>query len=377
MTDKDQKNNQVKKTISHIILEGTHYEVGEYQGNLIKNNDWANKYFAGGAYDPIKSGFDSHKEIVEFYNQYLPGITDELQGFADALNLPLEKIVTYDHPYSIVNQCSHMVLLPSITKDGDLYVTRTYDWHYDDEDMRLVTTKVKGNYSHIGFSTLLTGRTDGMNSEGLCVTMAGGGAWDAEITKKKAFNFSLAIRTVLDRCNNTKQALKLLQELPVNTSTHYLIADKKGHAAIIEGFDCEYAVREINHDSKNQYLYSTNYYKSKKMKHLNKFINYYLNKMNPAREKVIDNFLSDNSPSIDRDQLISLLSKELPNGLSTPFYSEWFGNLWTMIFNVTSGEIDINMGTASANPWHTFSLENPREEKNFDVIYIDAKSGFA
>lgn len=377
MTDKNQKKNQVRKTISHIILEGTNYEVGKYQGELIKNNDAAIKYFAGGRFNHSKSGFENHKDLIEFYNQYLPGITDELQGFADALNLPLENLVTCDHPYSIVNQCSHMVLLPSITKDGDIFVTRTYDWHYDDEDMRLLTTKVKGNYSHIGFSTLLTGRTDGMNSEGLCVTMSGGGAWDAEITEKKAFNFSLAIRVILDKCSNTSQAIKLLQELPVNTSTHYLIADKKGDAAIVEGFDCEYAVREVNLDSKKQYLYSTNYYKSKKMKHLNKFVNYYLKKMNPAREKVIDNFLIENSPNIDRDQLISLLSEELPKGLSTPYYSEWFGNLWTMIFNVTSGSIDINMGTASMNPWHTFSLENPPEEKNFDVIYVDTKSGFA
>ena len=78
---------------------------------------------------------------------------------------------------------------------------------YDDEDMRLLTTKVKGMNEHFGFSTLLTGRTDGLNSKGLCVTMAGGGAWEAKLETKRAFNYAFAIRTLLDRCSSTTQAI--------------------------------------------------------------------------------------------------------------------------------------------------------------------------
>lgn len=377
MMKSEKNNNHILKTISHVILEGSPYEIGKKQGDVIKDNEKAMKYFASGAFNPEKSGFKSHSDIVEFYDQYIPGISEEFQGFADALEISIENIVPYDYPYSMVSQCSHLALLPKITQDNHVYATRTYDWHYDDEDMRLLTTKVDGKYEHIGFSTLLAGRTDGLNSKGLCVTMAGGGAWDATTKNKRAFNYAFAIRSILDNCKSTKEALKLIEEIPVNTSTHFLFVDKSGHAAIIENFDCEYDIREIDEESDKQYLYSTNYYESDKMKHLNEFVNYYLKKMNPAREAVFNNFLNNNMPNIQKSDLISLLEKNLPKGLSTPFYSEWFGNLWSIVFDVTNGELNINMGTASENPWRKFTLDAKHEEKEYEVIYKDMKSGFA
>ncbi|MEE9378279.1 MAG: hypothetical protein V3V33_09615 [Candidatus Lokiarchaeia archaeon] len=53
---------------------------------------------------------------------------------------------------SIQTNCSHFVVLPSITADNHLY-----EWKYDEEDRRFCTTKINGRIAHIGFSMLLFG----------------------------------------------------------------------------------------------------------------------------------------------------------------------------------------------------------------------------
>ncbi|MHA2279148.1 MAG: C45 family autoproteolytic acyltransferase/hydrolase [Candidatus Kariarchaeaceae archaeon] len=366
----------ITKSFSFLELIGSSYEVGKQQGLVVKDNPDALKYFTRGSFKSEISGFSSLEETLEFYESYIPGLTDEFKGFAAGAGVSIDQLVPIDFPNSIQNHCSHIVCLSSITNDKHIYVARTYDWHYDDEDMRLLITKVNGKYAHVGFSTLLSGRTDGINSEGLCVTMSGGGAWDYKLQTKRAFNYSFAIRALLDQCNTTKKAINLLEDMPANTSTHYLIADKSGHAAIVEGIDCEYAIREIDKDTDDQYLFSTNYYTSEKMQQYNKYVNSYLKSMNKMRENIITNFIDSKSPRITKKDLISLLSKGKPDGICAPYYSEWFGNLWSMVFDVTNGTVEICMGTPGYNNWEQYSLEKSKYPAKLTAKFIDQPSGF-
>ena len=157
--------------------------------------------------------------------------------------------------------------------------------------------------------------------------MAGGGAWDYQLKTKRAFNYAFAIRGLLDNCKTTREAVKMLENMPANTSTHYLISDKLGNAAIVEGIDCEYAVREINAESDEQPLFSTSYHRSKKLGRFNKYVNNYLEKINKMRDDRTTEFITKNTPNIMKDMLKELNTKEKPQGICTLHYSEWFGVL--------------------------------------------------
>ncbi|MCY3412653.1 MAG: linear amide C-N hydrolase [Candidatus Heimdallarchaeota archaeon] len=364
---------EIQKQFSLINLKGTSYEIGYQQGEFAKEHRDEVFDFAKGKFNPNKSGFDKFEDILEIHDSYIPGIIDEFQGFADALNVKIDQLTPIDYPNSLQNNCSHMVFLPETTENDHTFVARTYDWHYDDEDLRLLTTKTNEAYTHIGFSTLLTGRTEGMNEKGLCVIMAGGGAWDYPTKNTKAFNFAFGIRKILDSCNSVNQAIDTLTDLPINTSTNYLIADKNGNAVIVEGIDCEYSVREVD-DDKN-YLYGTNHYRSKDFLKYNEYVNNYLKAINSYRDRKIEEF-AENHPSISISSIQSLLSSHKPDGICTPYYSDWFGVLWSSIFDLNELTSSICLGTPNFNDWNEYTLENVSNQL-MEVKYVHFPSGFS
>ena len=354
-----------------LNLEGSSYEIGKYQGEYMKQHPDHLKFFTSGQFNLAKSSFNSPKDVLEFYNTYVPGIKEEFEGFAEGSGVRLEKIIPIDFPNGLVNNCSNIGIHPSISDDGHVILARTYDWNYDDEDMRLLSTKVNGGYRHVGFSLLLAGRGDGLNEAGLCVMMAGGGAWDYKLPKKPAMNFSFAIRSLLDRCNSTEQAVSKLLEMPVNTSTNYTIGDKSGKMVVVEGIDCEFEVRDL--DDNNQ-IYSVNDYRSEGLSEYNKYVNDYLIAMNKYRWDKIGEFFNGDS-KIKIDDLRTLLSSPKPYGLCTPHYSEFFGVLWTQIFDLTDLKMHACMGTPGYNPWEEYRV-GPMEEKIIQAKFVDSPSGF-
>ena len=75
--------------------------------------------------------------------------------------------MTWLHP-----GCSHISLLPSMTKDGRPKVARNYEFNDAFEDFNVIKTSIQGAYTHIGTSVLGLGRDDGFNEMGLAVTMS-------------------------------------------------------------------------------------------------------------------------------------------------------------------------------------------------------------
>jgi hypothetical protein len=99
----------------HIILEGTSYKVGKAQGDILKQDEEAIATFASSDLDPQVFGLKDLKEMQELYERYCPGVNDEIQGFADSLGVPAEKIFYYGASYRSPGNCSHMVALAPIT----------------------------------------------------------------------------------------------------------------------------------------------------------------------------------------------------------------------------------------------------------------------
>ena len=123
-------------------------------------------------------------------------------------------------------------------------------------------------------------------------------------------------------------------------------------------------------------MFSTNYYKEKKMLKYNEFINPWLMECNKIRERVLENVLATNNKKLTKQDLLSLLKNEIPNGLSTLFFSEWFGTLWSMLFDLKTKSVDVCFGPPSLNEYHSFSLDDPMEERVLTVKIANKQSNF-
>ncbi|MHC4798403.1 MAG: C45 family peptidase, partial [Planctomycetota bacterium] len=142
-----------KGVFQHITVEGTSCEIGRKQANILKStNKSLPNIIASHEVHPKKYGFATFRQLQNEYELACPGINAEIQGFADELGLPIEKIMFYDKSYLVQANCSHMVVLPPLTLNKHLLVGRSYEWVPEEEDLRLCTTQVKGKARHIGFS---------------------------------------------------------------------------------------------------------------------------------------------------------------------------------------------------------------------------------
>jgi len=148
-------------------LAGTSYEIGYQLGKMT------------GQIPPLKAthtrgmdGFDAEKvnEAVALFDRWCPGLTEELRGFANALEVDPERIFFYGMT-CLLPRCSQIAVLPSVSTDGKPLLARNYEFDNKAEDFCLVRTSVNGKYTHMGTSVLHFGRDDGFNEHGLAVTM--------------------------------------------------------------------------------------------------------------------------------------------------------------------------------------------------------------
>lgn len=367
-----------KGAFQHIALEGTSYEIGRKQAEILKStNESSLDVFTSGEVRPNKYGFATFKQLQNEYEVACPGINDEIQGFADELELPVEKIMFYDKSYLLQANCSHMVVLPSLTLNEHLLVGRSYEWVPEEEDLRLCTTRVEGKACHIGFSVFLFGRMEGMNERGLSLTMSAGMAagYPSEWNKKTGLGFWVIQRGILDNCRDVKDALEMLRSCTPTSNTNMLLAERNSRAALVEIYAGEMRVKEIINTSDWPYLVSTNHFTLPGMAERNHH-QVILDTSVPRAEAICSSIEGD-QPAVTRETLRRVLTEEIPNGCFGPYYSDGFGTLWSMIFDLTVGEVEICFGAPGYNPWRTFTLDNMGELREYEAIFPDKQGLFS
>lgn len=345
-----------------VVLAGTAYEVGKKQGEWLQNYPKAVQFFTSPLEGKSYPTPQEAKQLLQFFDKHCPGLNEEIQGFADALSVPAEQILYYTFSYSPGSNCSHLALLPSITSDGHIYVGRSYEWSLQD-DFRLCTTRITGKAAHLGFSLLQFGRIDGINEHGLCVTMSNG-CPQVQPTNEGC-RFWAVVRTVLDRCQSVPEALELVQSIPISFNLNLLLTDKHGEAALIEMFSSKRAIKRINSHTKEQTIWSTNHYTLPEM------IPYDQGRMwmSVARYQKMASVLKNPASKITKEQLRQLLTAPIPDGLSCHYYKDYFGTLWSMIFDLTAGTVEVCFGSPRVNGWHNFNLNGPVEVTTYPVKF--------
>lgn len=375
--------NLVNGKFQHVILEGTAYEVGKKQGEILKNDEQmrarverAISLFLSqlgvsedGKPDLETMGFRDFGKLQDFFEKYSPGLNEEIRGFADGIGVEIDEVPFYGATYHVPKNCSQVAVLSSVTNDKHVYVGRSYEWTHTEEDLRLCTTKVKGKAKHIGFSTFLFGRADGLNEHGVSVTFTGGGIFGVPL-KQKGFQNHLVIRSILDSCESVDDAMELVQKMPISGFFNLLIADRSSNAALLEFADGTRAIKRINNNSEDKCLFSTNHYTMPATMKSNE-LNCGIIGQSRKRYQLLASSLSAAS-EVKKEALRTLLSRKFPKGLCDHYYSEGFGTVWSLMFDLTSLEADVCFGAPTHNKWHSFTLNGPSGVKEYLAVFPDA-----
>jgi predicted choloylglycine hydrolase len=362
----------IKRDFQHVVVEGSHYEVGRQQGEILKRqNPGMAKWFASAKTDPRQLGFNDFEDLKTLYEEHCPGITDEIQGFADSLGVGPERLLIYSPPVYQPGNCSQFAVLSSATDDGHVYVGRSYEYHHEMNDFRLCTVRIKGKAKHTGFTEFLLARDDGMNEHGLCVTFTGGGTTKRKPTRR-GFAFFLVIRTLLDNCRTVTDALGRLERMPVGGFWSFLIADRGNNAALVQYFDGERAIKRIGPDSPEKFLFSTNHYVLPDVVKYQMYAGDWILKNSKRRYELIGAHLSRASPHIGKEDIRELLSKEIYDGVCGHYYTDYFGTLFSIIYDLTDLHTNVCFGVPTHNDWQKpFSFDDPVGVRQYLAIFPD------
>jgi predicted choloylglycine hydrolase len=359
----------------HIVLDGSGYEAGKQIAEIIGQSPNAKSFFSSAKLDVKKAGFADFDSLKAACEECCPGITDEIQGFADGLGTSPDKVPFWNgvFPSSLSTNCSQVAVLSSATKDRRVYAARSYEWTHKEEDLALFTTREKGRAKHLGFSCMLFGRYEGLNERGLVVSTTGGGIFGVPFKQRGPMNW-LVVRSLLDQCVSVDDALKRLESVPMGGYFSLMLADKQDHAALFEFADGQRSVKRITNDDPEPYVFSVNHFRQPETQEFNR-LNCGIIKHSRIRESIITKWYEANAQRISKQDIKSLFATEHPIGLCNHFYNDHFGTLWSMIFDVVQNSVDVCFSAPTHNEYRSSGLNDPTGATEYQAT-VPIKKGW-
>ena len=341
-----------------LNLEGNNYEVGYQAGKFMGENSQLRSLHTQSV-----EGFGAgdFKDAQSLFSRWCPGLNEEIQGFADALQVEAEQIYFYGMTY-LLPRCSQVALLPSMTAEQKPLLARNYEFNHEAEDFCLVKTNITGKFAHIGTSVLFFGRDDGINEHGLAVTMSSCGFPVGAMPymrepKINGLQFWAVIRALLENCRDVGEGLEYIRDMPIAYNLNLILLDQAGNTALVETVDGRLSYKKLDSTSPQQFLHATNHpvlpelipYEPKAFVHSLKRYDY------------ITGTLTDTC-KVTRDQLKHMLLSKYPEGLCSHYYEEFFGTTKSMILSPADKSIDICWGGREENGWERYQVGDTMKE---------------
>lgn len=227
----------MKRVVSDVIqFRGTHYDFGFHQGELLKNSpilparkkQWKRQAKRHFIVDAVR--------IENIFQHFSPKIWEELMGLRDALNMSTEEAVREFGGYYFEYGKSGCSIFA-----GKHYLVRNYDNDPITYEGRYVLyAPTDGGYATIGPSMQITGRTDGLNENGLTI----GYNFINRLRSDDGFVCNMIARLVLENCGTVDEAIDFLKEIPHRHSFSYVLTDRTGKHRIVEASAREVSVRD-------------------------------------------------------------------------------------------------------------------------------------
>ncbi|WP_226579820.1 C45 family autoproteolytic acyltransferase/hydolase [Halobacillus litoralis] len=165
-------------------------------------------------------------EGIKQLQTFAPHIIEELQGVADGLGWSLKKTAARfagcNLPCSLAMGCSSFI--------DKRFAVRNYDFSPDCYDHRLTLIQPDKAFASAGTSLHIVGRHEGVNEKGLFTALH----FVNNKGAKEGFAATMIVRIVLDKCENTQQAITLLKKLPHAWNYNYSLSDQHGDMAVVE-----------------------------------------------------------------------------------------------------------------------------------------------
>jgi len=73
---------------------------------------------------------------------------------------------------------------------------------------------------------------------------------------------------------------------------------------------------------------------------------------------------------VSKESIRGLLSTPVPEGVAMQHYSSGLGTIWSMIFDITAGTVDVCFGGPSSprNRWRTFGLHDTAGTTDYPAV---------
>ncbi|MGM7681440.1 C45 family autoproteolytic acyltransferase/hydrolase [Cytobacillus sp. Hm23] len=239
--------------VRHVKIKGSNFYIGKKLAEIGYNNHRALPYPATTKY----------KYQLEYFKNNYPILLDRIQGATDYFSNVNVEDNSYDFSSFVYSSglpgCSVVFYPPTTTENGSPIVSRNFDFATgtisgeipaDDEKPAFANPYILELHPDEGYSSLcvsgydmLSGVLDGINSEGLVVTLL---ADDDAISHypieptyqpQVGLNELQILRLLLDTCANIEEAKKALymnKHYYTLYPLHFLIADKHGNSFVWE-----------------------------------------------------------------------------------------------------------------------------------------------
>ncbi|MCJ7422799.1 C45 family autoproteolytic acyltransferase/hydrolase [Candidatus Bathyarchaeota archaeon] len=209
------------------VLKGTYYEMGHKYGALLFKHGKHGFRISEQPDEKLKFGKESEAEVRRVF----PEILEEIRGFADACHARYEDVSAFILSIGAFKAEPQMCSVFAASNDSDVIFGRNYDFYYSfKKETESCLACPNDGYWSIGTSDVFIGREDGVNEKGLATAMTG---VDSE-GNKPGISFILALRCVLDKCANVKEAVKTLSNAHFTSTYNFLLADKTADVAVVE-----------------------------------------------------------------------------------------------------------------------------------------------
>ena len=251
----------------HLRLKGDHYEMGVKRGKIFNRG----KISFPLQLDDFQLEHGKQSEIV--LRKFFPEVCEEIRGVSDTIGADYLHFISWMLcmgccMYNLENNIPVEIrgcTAFAYSKDGRMIYGRNNDLppYLRDGSKSEIYSPKNGNRFNITTSSFINGE-EGLNEYGLAVAMT---FVMTDLKKIRAgFNSCFIVRYLLEKANNTEQAISLLMDLPVASNCNILLADKDGRMAVVECTPTVKNIREAEPFDNGRIVCTVNSFVSDKMK---------------------------------------------------------------------------------------------------------------
>lgn len=337
----------------HSRLTGNYYEMGRKRAKAFQKKNLI--FPCRLDVFQLEHGRNSEKILME----YFPQVCAEIRGVTDTLGLEYLPFISWmlcmgccmynlkDNIPMEIRGCTAFAL----EKEGRVLYGRNNDLpsYLKKKSTSDFYLPQQGNGFLLNTSSFINGE-EGLNEKGLAVAMT---FVMTELEQIRAgFNSCFIVRYLLEKADNTKEALSLLEKLPIASNGNILLADEQGEIAVVEYTPEKKVVRSPMEGKGNRFICTVNRFITENMKGFDgtKEDDYFAY----LRYQTVVDYFTNHFVEVDMEQIKGLLKGDF--GFMCQYDDSNFETIWSSIFDLKNRKVY----RAEGDPRKKFFQEDTR-----------------